>query len=286
MVPDGEAHKTLSTVQGLYDCFIDAGLDRRSAVLALGGGVVGDMAGFAADTYLRGVPLVQLPTTLLSMVDSSVGGKVAVDHPRGKNLVGAFKQPTLVVADSGTLSSLTDGELANGLAEVVKTGLIGDAVLFEQIEAHGPDPLTWLVERAVRVKIAVVEEDPYEQGRRAILNLGHTFGHALELLSHYALSHGQGVSIGLVAAARLSARLGFCDPTLPGRVERVLVRLGLPVRYLEPTPAQIWEAMATDKKRRGKTLRFILLRDVGDVFVTDQVSRGDVLAVLQTLKGA
>jgi 3-dehydroquinate synthetase len=243
------------------------------------------MVGFAADTYLRGVPLVQLPTTLLSMVDSSVGGKVAVDHPRGKNLVGAFKQPELVVADSGTLSTLPDGELASGLAEVVKTGLLGDVALFEQIEAHGPAPLTWLVERAVRVKIAVVEEDPYEHGRRAILNLGHTFGHALELLSRYALSHGQGVSIGLVAAARLSARMGFCDPTLPDRVEEVLVRLGLPVRYLESTPDEIWEAMATDKKRRGKTLRFILLRDVGDVFVIDQVATGDVLAVLETLKG-
>jgi 3-dehydroquinate synthetase len=232
------------------------------------------------------VPFVQLPTTLLAMVDSSVGGKVAVDHPRGKNLVGAFKQPELVIADSDTLATLTDGDLANGLAELVKTGLLGDASIFEQIEAHGPAPLTWLIERAVRVKIAVVEEDPYEQGRRAILNLGHTFGHALELLSHYELSHGQGVSIGLVAAARLSARLGLCEPALPGRIEGVLARLDLPTRYWDSTPDQIWEAMATDKKRQGKTLRFILLRDLGDAFFSDQVVQEDVLAVLEPLRAS
>jgi shikimate kinase/3-dehydroquinate synthase len=284
-VPDGEAHKTLATIRNLYDCFIETGLDRSGVVMALGGGVVGDMVGFAAATYLRGVPLVQLPTTLLAMVDSSVGGKVAVDHPRGKNLVGAFKQPELVIADSHTLSTLPDRELANGFAEVVKAGLIGDPALFEQIEAHGPAPLTWLVERAIRVKTATVEGDPYEQGRRAVLNLGHTFGHALELLSGYALSHGQGISIGLVAAARLSARLGLCDRALVPRIEIVLDRLGLPTRYQDFTSAQIWEAMATDKKRRGKTLRFILLRDVGDVFVTGQVRQREVLAVLESLRG-
>jgi len=285
MVPDGEAHKTLAAVRNLYDCFIESGLDRSGVVIALGGGVVGDMVGFAAATYLRGVPLVQLPTTFLAMVDSSVGGKVAVDHPRGKNLVGAFKQPELVIADSETLSTLPDRELANGLAEVVKAGLIGDPALFEQIEEHGPAPHIWLVERAMRVKTTIVEGDPYEQGRRAVLNLGHTFGHALELLSGYALSHGQGISIGLVAAARLSARLGLCDRALAPRIEAVLACLGLPTRYQDFTPTQIWEAMATDKKRRGKTLHFILLRDVGDVFVTGQVRQRDVVAVLESLRG-
>lgn len=285
VVPDGEAHKTLATVRNLYDCFIESGLDRSGVVMALGGGVVGDMVGFAAATYLRGVPLVHLPTTLLAMVDSSVGGKVAVDHPRGKNLVGAFKQPELVVADSETLSTLPDRELASGLAEIVKAGLIGDPALFEQIEAHGPAPLIWLVERAMRVKTSIVEGDPYEQGRRAVLNLGHTFGHALELLSGYALSHGQGIGIGLVAAARLSARLGLCDRALAPRIKAVLARLGLPTKYQDFTPIQIWEAMATDKKRRGTTLHFILLRDVGDVFVTSQVRQRDVVAVLQSLRG-
>jgi 3-dehydroquinate synthase len=282
--PDGEAHKTLDTVRTLYDQFIDAGLDRSGAVLALGGGVIGDMAGFAAATYLRGVGLVQCPTSLLSMVDSSVGGKVAVDHPRGKNLIGAFKQPELVVIDPATLSTLPPGEVASGLAEVVKTGLIGDPDLFDQIEQYGPAPMAWIIERSVRVKAAVVQEDPYERGRRAMLNLGHTFGHALELLSEYALSHGEGVSIGLVAAARLSARVGLCASDLASRVEDVLQRLDLPVRYQGHTAEQVWQAMATDKKRRGKSLRFILLRDVGDVLVADTVEQDDLLAVLKTLR--
>jgi len=285
IVPDGEAHKTLDTVRTLYDCFVEAGLDRHGAVMALGGGVIGDMAGFAAATYLRGLPLVQLPTTLLAMVDASVGGKVAVDHPRGKNLIGAFKQPALVIADPDALSTLPASEFANGLAEVVKAALIGDPAMFEQIEAHGPAPLRWLIKRAVRVKVVIVEEDPYERGRRAVLNLGHTFGHALELLSGYALPHGSGVSAGLVAATRLSARMGLCDPALAARVEEVLARLGLPTTYGGHTPAQVWQAMATDKKRRGKRLRFVLPRALGDVFVTDDVTQAHVLAALETLRG-
>jgi 3-dehydroquinate synthase len=283
-VPDGEVHKTLDTVRVLYDRFIDAGLDRRGSVLALGGGVIGDMAGLAAATYLRGVGLIQVPTSLLSMVDSSVGGKVAVDHPRGKNLIGAFKQPGLVIIDPATLLTLPARELASGLAELVKTGLIGDPELFEQIEGYGPAPMLWAIERALRVKASVVQEDPYERGRRAVLNLGHTFGHALELLSDYKMAHGEGVGIGLVAAARLSARLGLCSPALAGRVEQVLARLDLPTRYRDHGPEQIWEAMATDKKRRGTTLRFILLRAPGDVLVTDEVHREDVLEVLETLR--
>ena len=282
-VPDGELHKSLETVRILYDAFIDAGLDRGGAVLALGGGVIGDMAGFAAATYLRGVGLVQVPTSLLSMVDSSVGGKVAVDHPRGKNLIGAFKQPELVIIDPDTLATLPEREVASGLAEVVKTGLIGDPGLFDQIERHGPAPIRWIIERSLRVKSAVVQEDPYEHGRRAVLNLGHTFGHALELLSDFRLSHGEGVGIGLVAASRLSARLGLCSPDLTGRIEQVLARLHLPTRYRGFEPEQIWRAMATDKKRRGKALRFILLQGVGDALVVDDVDRGDVLAVLEAL---
>jgi 3-dehydroquinate synthetase len=242
------------------------------------------MAGFAAATYLRGVPLVQLPTSLLAMVDASVGGKVAVDHPRGKNLVGAFKQPEMVIADTETLSTLPSRQWASGLAEVVKAGLIGDQALFEQIETYGPAPVPWLVERALRVKVAVVREDPYERGRRAVLNLGHTFGHALELLSDYSLSHGEGVAVGLVAAANLSARLGLCDPELVDRIEAVLARLGLPTRYEGHAPTQVWQAMATDKKRRGKTLHFILLRAIGDVFFSHQVPQEDVLAVLTMLR--
>ena len=282
-VPEGEAFKTLGTVRALYDRFIEAGLDRHGAVLALGGGVTGDTAGFAAATYLRGVPLVQLPTTLLAMVDASVGGKVAVDHPRGKNLIGAFKQPELVIADPDVLGTLPEKEIDNGVAEVIKAGIIGDPALFAHIETYGPNPLPWLIERAIRVKIAIVKEDPYECGQRAVLNLGHTFGHALELLSGYALRHGEGVSIGLVAATRLSARIGLCDAALAARVEGVLARLDLPTTYRGHTPAQVWRAMATDKKRQGKTLRFVLPRALGDVFMTDQVRQADVLDILESL---
>jgi 3-dehydroquinate synthase len=282
-LPDGEEFKTLKTVDGLYDDLIGTGLDRSGAILALGGGIIGDMAGFAAATYLRGVPLVQAPTTLLSMIDSSVGGKVAVDHPQGKNLIGAFKQPELVIIDPGTLATLPRAEFGSGLAEVIKTAIIGDVEMFEQIKAHGPVPVPWLIERCLGVKARIVEADPYERGIRAVLNLGHTFGHALELLSGFALSHGEGVSIGLVAAARLSARLGLCDAALGERIEAVLRANGLPTQFREHSAA-VMRAMATDKKRKGKKQRYVLPREIGDVFVTDEVGSADVLAVLEELR--
>jgi 3-dehydroquinate synthase len=283
-VPDGEEYKSLETVRDLYDSFIQEGLDRKSTVLALGGGVIGDMAGFAAATYLRGVSFVQVPTTVLAMVDSSVGGKVAVDHPRGKNLIGAFKHPLLVAIDPDTLITLPEREHSGGLAEAVKTALIGDPELFGQIEEHGPAPISWIIERAIQLKVDVVEKDPYEQGHRALLNLGHTFGHALELLSGYSLSHGEGVSIGLVAAARLSARLGLCPRSVGERTENVLERLGLPVRYESFSPDEVWEAMSTDKKRRGSRLRFVLLGGLGEVLVSDEVRKADVYPVLESLR--
>jgi shikimate kinase/3-dehydroquinate synthase len=283
-VPDGESAKTLDTVRDLYGAFLEAGLDRHGAVLALGGGVVGDLAGFVAATYLRGVPLLQVPTTLLAMVDSSVGGKVGVDLPQGKNLVGAFKQPALVLADVETLATLPPAELANGLAESVKAGIIGDPLLFRQIEEHGPAPLPWIVRRAIAVKVAVVEADPYERGMRVNLNLGHTFGHALELLSGFALPHGAAVAVGLVASARLAARLGLGDAGLAPRVAGVLQRLGLPSAYRCHRPEEVWEAMGTDKKRRGGRLRFVLPRALGDVMVSGDVRREDVLAVLETMR--
>ena len=283
-VPEGEAAKTLDTVRDLYGAFLEAGLDRQGAVLAFGGGVVGDLAGLAAATYLRGVPFVQLPTTLLAMVDSSVGGKVGVDLPQGKNLVGAFKQPALVVADVDVLATLPPAELANGLAETVKAGIIGDPPLFEQIEEHGPAPLQWIVYRSVWVKVAVVQVDPYERGMRALLNLGHTFGHALERLSRYTLPHGAAVAIGLVASARLAARLGAGDPELAPRVAAVLARLGLPTAYRGHRPEEVWEAMGTDKKRRDGRLRFVLPQALGDVVVSDAVPREEVLAVLEMMR--
>ncbi len=280
-MPDGEAHKTLATVAGLYDAFVAAGLDRRGPVVALGGGVVGDVAGFAAATYLRGVPFVQVPTSLLAMVDASVGGKTGVDLPQGKNLVGAFKQPALVLIDPETLKTLPSDEFRSGLAEVVKGGMIGDPGLFEIMEGRGVVGLSELIGRAVRVKVAVVEEDPFESGRRAVLNLGHTFGHAFETLSGYRLRHGEAVSIGLAAATRLAARLALCDAELVERVESLLGRLDLPTRAPGFDPAQVLAAMATDKKRVGGRLRFVLPRAIGDVDVFDDAPVEHVLAVLE-----
>ncbi|RME60804.1 MAG: bifunctional shikimate kinase/3-dehydroquinate synthase, partial [Caldilineae bacterium] len=195
-VPEGEAHKTLASIRALYDQFLAAGLDRRSPVIGLGGGVIGDMAGFAAATYLRGVPFVQIPTSLLAMVDASVGGKTGVDLPQGKNLVGAFKQPEAVIIDPAVMATLPGEEFRAGLAEVVKHGIIGAPRLFRELEAAGPANLTQLVADAVRVKVEVVTEDPFEQGRRATLNLGHTFGHAIELVSQFQVRHGEAVALG------------------------------------------------------------------------------------------
>jgi 3-dehydroquinate synthase len=284
-VPDGEVYKTLDTVRGLYEQFLDAGLDRSSTLVALGGGVIGDMAGFAAATYMRGLPLVQVPTTLLAMVDASIGGKVGVDLPRGKNLVGAFKQPALVVVDPPTLATLPHEEVRCGLAEVVKAGLIGSVALFAHLEEQGADPLPWVLREAIAVKVAVVEEDPFEGGRRAVLNLGHTFGHALETLSGYRLRHGYAVSIGLVVAARAAIRLGLCDPTVEARLRALLERFGLPTGYQGFAPEEIWEAMASDKKKRGQRLRFVLPLRIGEVIVTDQVSKEVVLQALEETHG-
>jgi shikimate kinase/3-dehydroquinate synthase len=282
-VPDGEAYKTLDSVRSLYGQFIEGGLDRYGAVLALGGGVIGDMAGFAAATYMRGVSLVQLPTTLLAMVDASIGGKVAVDHPKGKNLIGAFKQPELVVMDPLALATLDEAEMRCGWAEVIKAGVIGSPSLFERLEEGGDKPLSSTIAEAIRVKVAIVEEDPYERGQRAVLNLGHTFGHALEVLSGFTLRHGEAVGIGMVAAARTAVVLGLCDETVEGRLAALLQRFGLPTHCEGYEPREIWEAMATDKKKRGKKLRFVLPRAIGQVVVTDQVPESTVLEVLEEL---
>ena len=276
----GEAHKNLDTVRKLYDSLLDAQIDRSSTILALGGGVVGDTAGFVAATYMRGLRLVQAPTTLLAMVDASIGGKVGVDLPRGKNLVGAFKQPSLVVADLGVLATLPLIDFVAGFAEVIKHAIIADPELFDHVESHGWEPLAWVLQRAIDVKRRVVEEDPFEQGRRVVLNLGHTFGHALEVLSDYELRHGFAVSIGLLAATRVALRLGLCSPDLERRILGVLVQYGLPISFSGASPAQVWNAMAHDKKRVGDRLRFVLPRAIGEVIVTDEVSKEVVIEVL------
>ena len=282
-MPDGEQHKTLETLGALGEGMLRVGADRGSLVIALGGGVVGDVAGFAAATFMRGVRYVQVPTTLLAMVDASVGGKTGVDLPGGKNMVGAFWQPSLVAVDLDVLATLPPAELRCGMAEVLKHGLISDAGLFARLEAGRTHVDEALLERAIAVKARLVEADPLEQGVRAHLNLGHTFAHAIETVSGYTWRHGEAVAVGLVAAARLSAALGLCDPSLPARVEDALIGLGLPVRYADLEPAALWEAMAADKKWRGGRSRFVLIRDVGDVAVREGLTRDDVMPVLAGL---
>jgi 3-dehydroquinate synthase len=279
--PAGEEHKNLDTVRHLYDALVEARLERGNPVVALGGGVVGDTAGFVAATFLRGVPLVQVPTTLLAMVDSSVGGKVGVDLPQGKNLVGAFKQPALIVADVDTLATLPEQEIRAGLAEVIKAGIIGDPSLFEHLEHNEREPLPWVIRRAIEVKRDVVQEDPFERSRRAVLNLGHTFGHAIEVLNDYQMPHGFAVSIGMVIAARVAVALGLADPELETRIAGTLRWHGLPVRHGEASPESIWDIMGTDKKRKAGTRRYVLPRSIGDVIVTSAVPQGIIMTALR-----
>ena len=283
LVPEGEQHKTLATISNIYDQLLDAGLDRRSPLVALGGGVIGDMTGFAAATYLRGVPFVQIPTSLLSMVDASVGGKTGVDLPQGKNLIGAFKQPHVVILDADTLDTLPAAEFRSGLGEIIKHGIIGNPDLFVQLEEYGPTSMVHLLADAVRVKVDVVQEDPFEQGRRALLNLGHTFGHAIELISNFEVRHGEGVGLGLVASANMAVELGRCAPELATRIRNLVERVGLPVQWSGLDPEAVHAAMSFDKKRSGKTVRFIIPQALGDVVMIDDPGREIVRRALDTI---
>src|SRR5574341_1611924 len=278
-VPDGEVHKTLHTVQSMYDGLLAHGADRSALVVALGGGVIGDMAGFAAATFMRGLPLIQAPSSLLAMVDASIGGKVGVDLPQGKNLVGAFKNPLAVVSDTSVLATLPDVEFRCGLAEVIKAALIADPDLLDHLLSEGPTPIEHVIERAARVKIDIVQKDPLETGIRAVLNLGHTFGHALEQVSGYNWRHGEAVALGLVAAARLSEALDICSPEVPSMVEQVLRHVGLPVRYRGYEPSALIDAMRYDKKWHGGNARFILLRAPGDPVIRDDIPIAAVISV-------
>ncbi len=282
-IPEGEANKTLAVVTTLYDRFAADRLARGEPVIALGGGVIGDMAGFAAATWLRGVPFVQVPTSLLAMVDASIGGKVGVDLPSGKNLVGAFKQPARVLIDPELLATLPSAEFRSGLAEVLKAAIIRDPALFEQIAAAGPGTLAQVIADAARVKVRVVERDPLEHGDRAWLNLGHTFGHALEVLSDYQLRHGEAVALGTIAAAELSAELRLCARDLPVRVRGMVEKLGLPQAHAFD-PGAALAAMGTDKKRRGRALRFIVPLRIGEVTIIEAPSEAAVLAALETIR--
>lgn len=292
-VPAGEASKSFAQLERVLDRLLEIGLDRKDVVVALGGGVVGDLAGLAAALYMRGIDFVQVPTTLLAQVDSSVGGKTAIDTPRGKNLVGAFHQPRLVLADIDVLATLPDKQLRSGWAEVLKHGLICDAAFFDWLAGDGaggargdPAALERAVVRSVEIKSAVVSEDEKEAGRRALLNLGHTFGHAVEAelgFEKAALAHGEAVALGCCLAFRYSAREGLCPEADARRVEAVIAAAGLPTRLDQAgtfDADRLLALMAGDKKAEGGALTLILARGIGQAFVAKGVDAGTVRAFL------
>jgi 3-dehydroquinate synthase len=286
-VLDAEEAKSLAWLERLYDRAIELRLDRRSPIVALGGGVVGDLAGFAAATYMRGVPFVQIPTTLLAQVDSSFGGKTAINHPRGKNLIGAFYQPRAVLIDVDTLQTLSRRDLRSGLAEVVKYGVIAKPDLFELLEGctttgllQDAALLTQVIHDCCRIKADVVAVDEHETGVRAILNFGHTFGHAIEAAGGFSTyTHGEAVAIGMVWATDLSQRMGLCDAALLDRVKGLLQSLGLPIA-LQGRIDGIRDTLLLDKKAVAGRLRFILAEGLGQVSVRDDVPTQLVEAII------
>ena len=286
-LPDGEAHKDWNSLNLIFERLLSQGCDRKTVLFALGGGVVGDMAGFAAACYMRGVPFVQVPTTLLAQVDSSVGGKTAVNHPLGKNMIGAFYQPKRVVCDLDTLATLPERELSAGLAEVIKYGPIADAAFLDWIEANlgallarDPAALAHAVQRSCEIKAAVVAEDEREASLRAILNFGHTFGHAIEAgLGYGQWLHGEAVGCGMVLASELSVQLGLMPATFAERMRRLCAGARLPVRAPDLGAERYLELMRIDKKSEGGALRFVLIEALGRAKVRP-VSDAQVRAVL------
>lgn len=286
-VPSGEEQKSLETVGRLYDDLTEAYTERTTPVLALGGGVIGDLAGFVAATYMRGLPLIQVPTTLLAQVDSSIGGKTAVDHNQLKNIIGMFYQPEMVVADIDTLKTLPENELANGLAEVIKSAVIRNRNFFnfldinmnKALEYH-PAVLETVVLETARIKAEIVEKDEREEGLRGILNYGHTIGHAVEAVSNYEIQHGQAVAMGMMAAAKISSRMEILDEVDIVRLERIIERAGLPTEMPEIDKEAVWQAMQHDKKVLQDRIRFVLLRAIGHAFISDEVDPALVEEVL------
>lgn len=295
ILPDGEQYKNLQVLNSIYDALLSQRFDRKCTLIALGGGVVGDMTGFAAATYQRGVDFVQIPTTLLAQVDSSVGGKTGVNHPLGKNMIGAFHQPRCVIADTDSLNTLDDRQLSAGLAEVIKYGLIDDPEFFAWLEgnvarlqAREPEAMAYAIARSCADKARVVAADEKEAGRRALLNLGHTFGHAIETGMGYGeWLHGEAVATGMVLAAELSAHLGWIEPAVVERIRRLIAAAGLPV---EP-PASLsserfLELMAVDKKVLDGIMRLVLMQGLGQSVISDEASSEQIRHVLDRhLKG-
>jgi 3-dehydroquinate synthase len=289
--PAGEASKSLDTARAAYDWLLDLRAERSTAIVALGGGVVGDVAGFIAATYLRGVPFVQAPTSLLAMVDASIGGKVGVDHPRGKNLIGAFYPPALVVQDTSLLASLPPRLLREGFGEVIKHGLIMDPPMLDDLErdaerllAVDPELTTQLVARNASLKAGVVSDDERESGRRAILNYGHTVGHAIEAVTEYrGILHGEAISIGMMAAARIGELMGVTPSSIAERQARIFERYGLPLRHQGIDVEAVIAATAHDKKVSGGRVRWVLLEGEGKPVLRDDVPEAVVREMLVEL---
>jgi 3-dehydroquinate synthase len=287
-VPEGEVSKSLGQVEKLYDRLLELNCDRQSVLIALGGGVIGDLVGFVAATYQRGINFIQVPTTLLSQVDSSVGGKTGVNHPKGKNMIGAFYQPRLVVTDLQTLKTLPIKEYRAGLAEIVKYGVISDASFFEFLEKNykdilnlNQDCLSYIIENSCAIKAKVVEKDERETRHRMILNFGHTLGHAIESLTGYSrFVHGEAVAIGMVRAAELSHSMGKCSKEVPRRLEALLKNLGLPVEMPELDPAAVIESLYHDKKTMDNKIKFILVKEIGSIEIVEQVPESEILKII------
>jgi 3-dehydroquinate synthase len=297
ILPAGERYKTLRSIEKIFDAALAHRLERSSTMVALGGGVIGDMTGFAAASWLRGISVVQIPTTLLAMVDASIGGKTGVNHPKGKNLIGAFHQPRLVLIDPDTLNTLPAREFRAGMAEVIKYGVIWDAELFEQLEAttrtgrrqyYSDEFLTDILRRSCQAKVDVVSQDEKESGLRAILNYGHTIGHAIESLTHYrTFKHGEGVALGMIAVSEIAVQIGLWSKDCAERQYRLIKKTGLPTQL--PTSFNteaVLDVLTTDKKVKAGQVRFIMPTAIAKVEITDRVPTENILKALRQMQTA
>jgi len=292
-IPEGEASKNINTVLDIAKKLIKMGIDRKSALIALGGGVVGDIVGFVASTYMRGIPYYQIPTTLLAQVDSSIGGKTAIDLPEGKNLLGTFYQPKEVFIDLSFLDTLPSSEFKNGMAEIIKYGIIDDTELFSLLESEAKaimdrdmSILSLIIGKSCKIKKNIIEIDEKETGLRRILNFGHTIGHAIEAQSDYSISHGDGVSIGMIAAARISEKLKHLSGQDREKIENLITTYDLPCRIPRSIETgEIVSRLRVDKKKEGDTVKFVLLKKLGMPFVNGGVSEGVIEETIRELKG-
>ena len=289
ILPDGEQEKKLKTVHKIIDRLMEAGFGRDSTLIALGGGVVGDITGFTASIFMRGINFIQIPTTLLAQVDASVGGKTAVNHKSGKNLIGSFYQPKCVICDSIFLATLKASEISAGLAEVIKYGLIYDSEFFlwlqkniQQIVSNDPAAVAHVVQRSCAIKAEIVAQDEKEQSVRALLNFGHTFGHAIEKLTGYGnWTHGDAVAVGMVLAARLSEKMSLITPEDVQNIEEILTAANLPISLPNVEPAELLAAMQSDKKVKDRNIQLVLLKNIGEAFLTADYSQEDLANILR-----